>query len=42
MEKNTGLGIKKTEIFDLILSLPDGVVCIGEGLVLKSRSSLAS
>lgn len=37
IEKNTDLGIKKTKIFDLILSLPDGVLCIGKALVLKSR-----
>lgn len=35
--KNVGLEIKKIEIFDLILLLFDGGVCIGEGLVLKSR-----
>lgn len=35
--KNAGLGIKMTKIFDLILSLPDGVVCIGKCLVLKNR-----
>lgn len=29
--KNAGLGFKKTEIFNFFLSLPDGIVCIGEG-----------
>lgn len=29
--KNAGLGFKKTEIFNLFLSLPDDIVCIGEG-----------